>query len=221
MIASHRPNLFIVGGPRCGTTAMHRYLCAHPRVRMSRKKEPTYFGSDLRLPNVGRPTLDDYLAHFNGKDGAIWRGEASVTYLFSRRAAAEIKGFRRLGAPAFQPASPSARLDAASAACWRPACRQPLGEDSLPQNRAPGASHPRRARPAGKPALPVPAGFPSERVGWVERSETHLSKPIRRNPSSPFPFNPRFRTNPEISTLANLGGRRELLQQAIEALGRN
>jgi hypothetical protein len=93
MSNSQKPNFFIVGAPRCGTTAMHRYLGAHPRVRMSRKKEPTYFGSDLRLPNVGRPTLDDYLANFSGKDGAIWRGEASVAYLFSRRAAAEIKAF--------------------------------------------------------------------------------------------------------------------------------
>ena len=93
MSASRKPNLFIVGAPRCGTTAMHRYLGAHPRILMSRVKEPTYFGSDLRLVNVARPTLDDYLANFSGKEEAIWRGEASVHYLFSRRAAAEIRAF--------------------------------------------------------------------------------------------------------------------------------
>ena len=93
MSASRKPNLFIVGAPRCGTTAMHRYLGAHPRILMSRVKEPTYFGSDLLLVNVARPTLDDYLANFSGKDEAVWRGEASVHYLFSRRAAAEIKAF--------------------------------------------------------------------------------------------------------------------------------
>jgi hypothetical protein len=87
------PNLFIVGAPRCGTTAMYRYLGAHPQILMSRVKEPTYFGSDLRLVNLARPTLDDYLANFSGKEEAVWRGEASVHYLFSRRAAAEIKAF--------------------------------------------------------------------------------------------------------------------------------
>lgn len=93
MTASRKPNLFIVGAPRCGTTAMYRYLGAHPQILMSRVKEPTYFGSDLHLVNFTRPTLRDYLAGFAGKEEADWLGEASVTYLFSRRAAAEIRAF--------------------------------------------------------------------------------------------------------------------------------
>lgn len=93
MRSLREPNLFIVGAPRCGTTAMYRYLGAHPQILMSRVKEPTYFGSDLRLVNVARPTLADYLAGFVGKQEANWLGEASVHYLFSRRAAGEIKAF--------------------------------------------------------------------------------------------------------------------------------
>ena len=43
-----RPDLFIVGAPRCGTTAMHRYLKAHPQIFMSEQKEIFYFGSDYK-----------------------------------------------------------------------------------------------------------------------------------------------------------------------------
>ncbi|OOO02066.1 MAG: hypothetical protein USCGTAYLOR_01737 [Chromatiales bacterium USCg_Taylor] len=44
-----KPNFFIVGAPKCGTTAMHFYLNAHPEIFMSRK-ELHYFGSDMRSP---------------------------------------------------------------------------------------------------------------------------------------------------------------------------
>jgi hypothetical protein len=40
-----RPNLFLVGAPRCGTTAMAGYLSEPPDVFMYRK-EFHYFGSD-------------------------------------------------------------------------------------------------------------------------------------------------------------------------------
>lgn len=35
-----RPDLFIVGAPKTGTSSLHRYLEQHPDVFMSRPKEP-------------------------------------------------------------------------------------------------------------------------------------------------------------------------------------
>ena len=43
-----RPNFFIVGAPKCGTTALYTYLAEHPDVFMPTFKEPHYFSPDLR-----------------------------------------------------------------------------------------------------------------------------------------------------------------------------
>jgi len=85
-----RPNFFIVGAPKCGTTAMNDYLAKHPDVFMA-TKELHYFGSDLNIKS--RMTLAEYLDHFDGVHKESVIGDASVWYLFSRTAAAEIKEF--------------------------------------------------------------------------------------------------------------------------------
>ena len=85
--AGRLPNLFIVGAPKCGTTAMHHYLGQHPDVYMSPVKEPCFFGSDLTIVNV-RGHLRDrdaYLALFRGRSEKVV-GEATIWYLCSRRA---------------------------------------------------------------------------------------------------------------------------------------
>src|SRR5579862_8662930 len=41
-----KPDFFIVGAPKSGTTAMDHYLAAHPDIFMA-KKEIHFFGSDL------------------------------------------------------------------------------------------------------------------------------------------------------------------------------
>lgn len=95
---SPRPNFFIVGAPRCGTTAMYEYLRQHPDVFMPYRKEPVYFGTDL---SKRRPYLDEagYLELFGAGAGRRRIGEATVWYLYSTSAADEIKAF-----------SPSARI---------------------------------------------------------------------------------------------------------------
>jgi len=40
-----KPNFFIVGAPRCGTTALSEYLRGHPNVFMCHPKEPFYFAT--------------------------------------------------------------------------------------------------------------------------------------------------------------------------------
>lgn len=87
-----RPSLFIVGAPKCGTTALYTYLKAHPDVFMSSPKEPQFFAEDLlgRRRNVSN--LESYLALFDTA-GNRRAGEASTAYLGSRSAVTGIKDF--------------------------------------------------------------------------------------------------------------------------------
>ena len=86
------PDFFIVGAPKCGTTALYRCLEAHPEIFVPERKELHYFGTDLYSPTYVRD-LNEYLSLFAGATNEKRVGEASVWYLFSKRAAAEIKTF--------------------------------------------------------------------------------------------------------------------------------
>jgi hypothetical protein len=87
------PDFFIVGAPKCGTTAMAKYLAAHPDIFVARK-EMHYFGSDLHFGRqFYRRGRGAYLGEFGEWNGQRRAGEASVWYLYSTQAAAEIKAF--------------------------------------------------------------------------------------------------------------------------------
>lgn len=95
MASNKKPNFFIVGAPKSGTTALDHYLSQHSDIFVA-KKEMHFFGSDLRFGpqlQLYRKHPDEYLAEFDGWNGELRGGESSVWYLFSRRAAAEIKAF--------------------------------------------------------------------------------------------------------------------------------
>jgi hypothetical protein len=93
MLTDQKPNFFIVGAPKCGTTALAHYLSTHPQIYMARK-EMHFFGSDLQLgPQFYRRDRDAYLAEFKDCKDQSLIGESSVWYLFSRNAAREIKAF--------------------------------------------------------------------------------------------------------------------------------
>ncbi|HET7520398.1 MAG TPA: sulfotransferase [Candidatus Limnocylindria bacterium] len=87
-----RPDFFIVGSFKAGTTALYHYLGQHPQVFMPFHKEPMYFGQDLDA-RYRRMTEDEYLALFADArpDQAV--GEASPWYLYSASAAREIRDF--------------------------------------------------------------------------------------------------------------------------------
>jgi hypothetical protein len=115
-----RPNFFIVGAPKAGTTSLYHYLDQHPEIYMSPIKEPNYFASEIRAENFAdalqegihadylelRKYLDgpmserrfgalglewaDYLKLFGGARGEKAAGEASVCYLWSESAARNI-----------------------------------------------------------------------------------------------------------------------------------
>ena len=92
-VGGKKPDVFIVGAPKCGTSAMDQYLAAHPDIYMA-KKEMHAFGSDLRFgPQFYRRDQEAYLAEFAARNGERRAGEASVWYLFSTQAAAEIHAF--------------------------------------------------------------------------------------------------------------------------------
>jgi len=87
------PDFFIVGHPKCGTTALYEMLAAHPQVFMPERKEPRYFASDLPSPYQPRPSgelgegFQDYLSLFAdaGPDQLV--GEGSTAYIWSKTAA--------------------------------------------------------------------------------------------------------------------------------------
>jgi hypothetical protein len=86
-----KPDFFIVGAPKCATSAIYNHLSEHPQVFMSRIKEPNYFGSDLHFDE--RMAEHEYLELFKpAKNKKAW-GEASPWYLYSKKAAVEIKQF--------------------------------------------------------------------------------------------------------------------------------
>ena len=114
------PNFFIAGAPKSGTTSLYHYLGQHPEIYMSPIKEPNYFASEVRLGQFSehlRPRAErdlaplraylngpmrekrfgslitewpDYLRLFRKVQGQKAIGEASVCYLWSESAAANI-----------------------------------------------------------------------------------------------------------------------------------
>jgi Sulfotransferase domain len=86
----NKPNFFIVGAPKCGTTAMNHFLAQHPDIFMA-KKEIHFFGGDLKMQEV--PSEQEYLQYFEEAGNKKIIGEASVWYLYSKTAALEIKKF--------------------------------------------------------------------------------------------------------------------------------
>ena len=84
---TRRPNLFIVGAPKAGTTSLHEYLRGHPDVFMSALKEPQYFAPDVYQSarskfRYGRDE-ERYLNLFEGAHEQKRVGESSTHYMSS------------------------------------------------------------------------------------------------------------------------------------------
>ncbi|HEV2498220.1 MAG TPA: sulfotransferase domain-containing protein [Terriglobia bacterium] len=88
-----RPDFFIVGAPKCGTTALYTYLKAHPKIFMPALKEPQFFAEDILGQKRNVCTCEDYLALFEAANDERRIGEASTAYLGSALAAKRIKAF--------------------------------------------------------------------------------------------------------------------------------
>jgi hypothetical protein len=88
------PDFFIVGHPKCGTTALYEMLRGHPQLHMP-VKEPWFFAPDRRRLDRQRKlaedrTLEEYTALFAGALPNQLIGESSTAYMMSELAAASI-----------------------------------------------------------------------------------------------------------------------------------
>ncbi|HEX2254228.1 MAG TPA: sulfotransferase [Thermoanaerobaculia bacterium] len=91
-LPAEKPNFFLLGAPKCGTTALAQYLSEHPAVLFSEPKEPKYFNTDFSPIHRRCLTPEEYARCF---DPALLErcpavGEGTVWYLYSQVAVANI-----------------------------------------------------------------------------------------------------------------------------------
>jgi hypothetical protein len=96
------PNFLIIGAAKSGTTALYHFLKQHPQVYMSPHKETNFFafeGQKIRFHGPGDDTISEqsitttelYKKQFEAISNEIAVGEASPWYLYSGRAAQNIR----------------------------------------------------------------------------------------------------------------------------------
>lgn len=76
MMPAPRPNFFIIGAMKAGTSSLHWYLSEHPQVFMCDPKEPGYFSEPAAMARG----LDWYLSLFAAAGDAQIIGESSTHY---------------------------------------------------------------------------------------------------------------------------------------------
>lgn len=90
--AIRKPDFFILGAPKCATSALAQWLSEHPRIYFSPRKEPHFFNRD-GIP--GTATLADYEALFADADERHQAvGEGSTHYLYSPVAVGNILDYQ-------------------------------------------------------------------------------------------------------------------------------
>lgn len=70
------PDFVIIGAAKSGTTSLYQYLCRHPEIYMSKKKEPDFFSVDANYAKG----MDWYCSLFSEAQPSQICGEASTTY---------------------------------------------------------------------------------------------------------------------------------------------
>jgi len=95
----NKPDFFIVGTPKAGTTSLYYYLEEHPDIYMSPIKETNYFSySEIKEQGLYYNeehivSVEDYEAQFAGATHEKAKGEASVSYLFYPSVPSKIKAY--------------------------------------------------------------------------------------------------------------------------------
>lgn len=77
------PSFYVVGAPRCGTTAISKMLAGNPKISFSKPKETHFFLEDrsqLSREQTQRLYLERYQPNLTLESQAI--GDGSVTYLY-------------------------------------------------------------------------------------------------------------------------------------------
>jgi len=83
-----KPNFFILGAPKCGTTSLAAWLSRHPNIFVSEEKEPHFFNTDDRQHISSLAEYESLFLRASDRHKAV--GEASVWYLSSAKAVENI-----------------------------------------------------------------------------------------------------------------------------------
>jgi hypothetical protein len=89
----NKPDFFIAGALKSGTTSMHNYLKQHPSIFMPAKTEIFHFATDLLPPDDTALDDDWYQSNFEDAEEGQIIGEKSAIYLLSDVAAQNVKDF--------------------------------------------------------------------------------------------------------------------------------
>lgn len=84
-----KPNFFILGAGKSGTTSLYNYLTQHPQVFMSPVKEPSFFCDIFQV--ISNPI--DYISLFKNASHEKAIGEASHAYMSYPGTAGTLKAF--------------------------------------------------------------------------------------------------------------------------------
>jgi Sulfotransferase family len=99
-----KPNFFIVGAGKCGTSSLASYLASNKNFYIPEKKELHYFSYDFYTKNVKGPgdirNIDlgcqyenEYLSHYKSAKNIKYVGDASPSYFSYAGVARRIKEF--------------------------------------------------------------------------------------------------------------------------------
>lgn len=89
---TRKPNLFIVGAPKCGTTSLRDYLNQNKEIWFDIEIEPNFFANDV----FGCEDITDwkwYNSLFKKAEDQKYLGDKSPLLLYSKEAAKRIKKF--------------------------------------------------------------------------------------------------------------------------------
>ena len=75
-----KPNLFVPGAAKSGTTTLHNLLNQHPEICMSKVKEPGYWKNE-NFQEFKTVEKQNYLDLF-GKSSCKIYGESSTAYMY-------------------------------------------------------------------------------------------------------------------------------------------
>jgi len=75
-----KPNFFLIGAPKCGTTSIADFLSGHPDVFMSDTKEPNFFDKEFSLGSLSLKAYESLFSRAGPEHKVV--GEASTNYLF-------------------------------------------------------------------------------------------------------------------------------------------
>ena len=85
-------NLFILGAPKCGTTALYEILKKHDDIYFPEFKEPHFFADDLGLYQAHK-TKEEFFSIYDGRGQEKIIGDASIFHLFSSVGAENINNY--------------------------------------------------------------------------------------------------------------------------------